>query len=750
MESTSFEGEVKSWEKEVFLWKKQIKKDSTYSSKEIAKKIVSIDEKNKNKSSTSLQGRMISNPGSSSDCLKDLTKILQKVYLSSFVQESKEFFSLKNLINQGRRIVFSKTAQELVSYKEGTLIVDLNQAHMLSSQEIWRALEEWLDQDMSWTTIAFFPGFQLSREELFLVKGGYKNYLSSIVSNGETKEKEVLKKIYPLYIREQVINDPKKLQLMISLNFDELVLLFSATSALRFKNFSAFTQILKNITELEKHFYIGGNQELYLLELAIVHDESGEYVKALLDAGADPNHKQSKVPPIVKAILKNRWPTVRLLIDRGALLFEPYDKGKSPYIDLVLHFDPKAQEIVDYIQKKMEGKEEVIEEQAYFRVKTLGHLWSVSKLSTIDFKIKKSLKQKNSSTLIDCKKKQVSSRRLRRRLDHPKVFSKRIKPLQQLLEFSRRKIDSKGLENSSYWCRLLLSTIPKISKEGINKANIQTLMNTLEFADQHTLDSKALLERIQRGEPTLLFSGYDTHQIVFLIWSDLFLICNQGALREIESISSYLIEPSKITVEQISESQKPSNSKERYENLISTLKKEWVKESSDISFIINKSCPLPPQTIGNCTWASLETALYGLFAISNFKMKNTGKGNGFLERDLAKSINDSTTQAHTLIFRVQAAVLEQLIPPKNSNNTVILDHQMIRQAFRQMWTLSKLYPNALKVIEKTEKKYKAYLNRFHLQLFKMDKIAYSVKVSPTKRQLHHFKKTFCFDEVDKK
>ena len=130
--------------------------------------------------------------------------------------------------------------------------------------------------------------------------------------------------------------------------------------------------------------------------------------------------------------------------------------------------------------------------------------------------------------------------------------------------------------------------------------------------------SEISLDIQEQENPILIQSGWESHEnhsyghsIYFVIYRNQIIRCNRGPNynlpNERPGLEVFTFDPSKATPEIVS---KLLNRKAGYvtsENLI-----------KDLSMQANGYFPQKRQTVGNCTWASAKSAIYGLMLLESY------------------------------------------------------------------------------------------------------------------------------------
>jgi ankyrin repeat protein len=175
------------------------------------------------------------------------------------------------------------------------------------------------------------------------------------------------------------------------------------------------------------------------------------------------------------------------------------------------------------------------------------------------------------------------------------------------------------------------------------------------------------LKLIKKGLPVFIHSGFENHSVAVIIWGSYFVLCNRGdASRKVVEVFKY--DPKKIKHRLLDEIREQKNRDlKSYECLF------FEKLPKDLGFqvqgsfelALEKLCgeSLDFQSVGNCNWASPETAIFIFFALNTIlASKNRG-----LDLDTIPSTindeqcNDIKNRFHIWLSFVQTYQLERYL-----------------------------------------------------------------------------------------
>jgi len=136
---------------------------------------------------------------------------------------------------------------------------------------------------------------------------------------------------------------------------------------------------------------------------------------------------------------------------------------------------------------------------------------------------------------------------------------------------------------------------------------------------------QTIQERLKKGLPCLLNTGFSTHAVEVLIWGHYFILCNRGEANR-KNIEVYQFDPTKFD--------------EKIFNMISTSTSQGVQFYQQLFFRalppkldfkqekfekdLEQVCNLASQVIGNCTWASPEAAIWAFFVLRDLLGNESG------------------------------------------------------------------------------------------------------------------------------
>lgn len=238
------------------------------------------------------------------------------------------------------------------------------------------------------------------------------------------------------------------------------------------------------------------------------------------------------------------------------------------------------------------------------------------------------------------------------------------------------------------------------------------LDETLLFAQQN-VNAERTLQRIRSGQPTILLTGYIGHAVSVLIWGNYFVLCNRGGGSR-RPIEVYNFDPSRINISSVvSINEATDKYEEDYKKLFyETLPKELgfeKKQSSDFPSILESCCPCGYQTIGNCSHACLEEAVWAFNALARFVKEGNSKS--IPQCDVIATLQEenkrfASWRAFNQLYHLERCLRARIIrPAKRYKDKPLykLDVPLINRAF------SKLNRNVDKRVVKIADQLETYL-----------------------------------------
>lgn len=271
-----------------------------------------------------------------------------------------------------------------------------------------------------------------------------------------------------------------------------------------------------------------------------------------------------------------------------------------------------------------------------------------------------------------------------------------------------------GLQGS-FWIRQMMKTNTYFKEKCSDLMTTDLLDEALSFTRnnlQNNEDEEQILERIRSGKPTFLLSGFLGHSVDILIWGNYFVLCNRGEGSR-KPLEVFCFDPEKINLSILNNMLNRTQSIEKYESLFFTrMPKELgfkEKQKTDFPSILESSCPLGDQTIGNCSYASMEEAVWAFFVLN--RVLNEEKEQSVHPHVLGSIIGEQTErfwswQAFNQAYHIERYLRARVIRPakkKKEDPVYKLDSQLIKEAFLKV--NRRVDNRVVNLIDKLEKNY---------------------------------------------
>ena len=217
------------------------------------------------------------------------------------------------------------------------------------------------------------------------------------------------------------------------------------------------------------------------------------------------------------------------------------------------------------------------------------------------------------------------------------------------------------------------------------------------------------VNRIKAGLPSVLNSGFfkPPHAVTLLIWGDQLIICNRGwATRR--PIEVYHFDSQSIDINLLKEIDRIRNngSDEEYKKLFYEILPNKLKfTQTDMDRKLEEACPLPLQTVGNCSFAAPIVSLFSFMALAELRGVNEdgtlGKPDaGEYQSRYGEKMQKGISTFQTWLSDLQMEILENNISPLESQKQ---DNELILKTLRNAYLLPLDERNSMKLDELVEK-----------------------------------------------
>ncbi|MDF2550158.1 MAG: hypothetical protein K0S07_1225 [Chlamydiales bacterium] len=221
------------------------------------------------------------------------------------------------------------------------------------------------------------------------------------------------------------------------------------------------------------------------------------------------------------------------------------------------------------------------------------------------------------------------------------------------------------------------------------------------LAKGNTLDFKTLLKRQRQHRPILMPSGFAGHIIYIVIFNRLFFICNRGELSEVDA-GIYQFNSEKLSapiLEAIHQIKGDAAQYLRY--MKEELPHQLQFEKTEPIDHLESQLQLPGQTVGNCSWASIESAIYILFFLQTARK--------YPEQNLEQTIAQALKLFNQWLFFQQAFHLKEYFkshPLSGAFGERSGDPTLAAMASRKLIQAKRLFdmePSTLELVDQVER-----------------------------------------------
>lgn len=359
---------------------------------------------------------------------------------------------------------------------------------------------------------------------------------------------------------------------------------------------------------------------------AAIKSQNSESVSFLLEQGADPDKMDQHYSPLEIAAREEDLECFNLLLKAGAnpaVLFRPIGtrertKTRCSVIDeLKIIKSPIYNAILMCLLEKHEIN--IINHKEKFRISAVGHS---SKLSGV--------------VIVKPKKIWKLNRTLRAPLEG---------------------------RTSAYWMNKMIKTTQLFSNafpDLLSKIHCESICEILHLATQWEFTpDEVIVERIRDRKPTILPLGYQLHSVPLTLFpcfkSGLSLtLCDRRKILNKPPIRSYSINTQEFNEDLVNKFRKGAKyfqTEEFYKFFNKKLKKLEAYQSP-FELLLQEKCPLEKQIVANCSWESIEGAIWSLFVF--FKLSEKGLLEKIEENSdsstLEEEINEAIIETNSLFY----------------------------------------------------------------------------------------------------
>lgn len=185
--------------------------------------------------------------------------------------------------------------------------------------------------------------------------------------------------------------------------------------------------------------------------------------------------------------------------------------------------------------------------------------------------------------------------------------------------------------NPQIWLRRMALATKAITDYLPNLLSSEEIKELLQLLETGMNSSTSTIqERLEKGLPVLLNTGFAGHTVEVLVWGNYFILCNRGAASR-RNVEIYQFDKAALTKEVLDKiSQSRSEDIEFYEDLFfnelpSKLGFKLPQEQFEKDF--EETCNLAQQMVGNCSWVSPETAVWAFLVLKELQGTASGQLN---------------------------------------------------------------------------------------------------------------------------
>jgi ankyrin repeat protein len=276
----------------------------------------------------------------------------------------------------------------------------------------------------------------------------------------------------------------------------------------------------------------------------------------------------------------------------------------------------------------------------------------------------------------------------------------------QLQSLGEKTYDLLHLEGSYsfYFLKKMSKSTKHFSQFHIEAIKDNELLKLLDLFETGLNPSEVrTIERIEKGLPVFLSTGFLEHSVFVILNGPYFILCNRGAaMREVVEVFQY--DPQKLTMDVLKKINEVKSLKIEdykklfFEELPATL---GFKPKGLFELELEELCAqsLPVQTIGNCAWASPEAGVFIFFALSTLLDDKGVHASSWIRRTQAREINNkfnkwlSFTQNYQLELYLDQRVIrienEKIARPK----VLDIDYSVLIRSIKSILSTASKAPN---------------------------------------------------------
>ena len=323
----------------------------------------------------------------------------------------------------------------------------------------------------------------------------------------------------------------------------------------------------------------------------------------------------------------------------------------------------------------------------------------------------------------------TASSRLQRQKMVAHAWSFAGKGTLNLADSTSREIELEGTGGSLDWFREMAAGTRDFPGQQPLARMEEELATTLETAGKMEAP-RLVAEAVEAGSPYILETGFTGHTVSVLFCDNKLVLCNRGGLSR-KPMEVYELAPGTVTADLVNEirdlSNKPPKEYKRFVKSLSGRDGFTSSRKNRSARALESACRLRMQRVGNCTWASPETAAFAFMMIHNLREDSENP---------AAVIGETRQQFKQWITHQRIRSISEYLKVSREHGAAP-DHKTMERAFALAWTLGVDFPVLTDELEQVENDYLRFLKtedpKAHCELRMLKQI---LTVAPDFRDIH--------------
>lgn len=208
----------------------------------------------------------------------------------------------------------------------------------------------------------------------------------------------------------------------------------------------------------------------------------------------------------------------------------------------------------------------------------------------------------------------------------------------------------------------------------IPHSTIALLVDALKNFEQNNAITD--LNRIRQGLPVIKSAGWIAHAVSMTFWNPFGIVVNRGTENWgfpllISEFKKELLKESQL--ERITQASH-SESSDDYLKLMNELPEELNFTPTKMTKFLVDNCTLPDQVVGNCSWASLEGAVWALIVLSDIRLNQLTVPNSVVSPQRMVQLKNifNLWVAFNQLYHLERYLDTRVIRPPSHKKRVIL------------------------------------------------------------------------------